>query len=254
MNKYNVARQSVLEAGCLIKNMMKEDIQVDIKSSTSDFVTNVDKQVEKFLVDSINNSFPDQNYLTEEKTRDFMGLENLWIIDPIDGTTNFVYKKKDFCISLAYYEKGMPVFGIVYDVMNDELFEAKTGNGAFLNGQKLDFLDQNRLLSKSVISGDVYRPNFFRATPSEIKSQIIAHRFLGSGALEICHVAANMSQAYVFNSLKAWDCAAAVIVLTEVGGTFLMGTQVNQLVFDQQGHLFIGAANSQIMKGIETWL
>lgn len=254
MNKYDYARSSVLEAGSLVKEMMKNEIEVELKSSASDFVTNVDKTVEKFLVERINSAFPNQNYLTEEQTRDFKGVGNLWIIDPIDGTTNFIYKKRDFCISLAYYEVGQPIFGFVYDVMNDELFEAKTDSGAYLNGSQLDRLDQNRCLKESVISGDVYRPNFFTASPEKIKSEIVAHRFLGSGALEICHVAANMSQAYVFNNLKAWDCAAAVIILKETGGTFMMGNQYDGLIFDQKGHLFIGTANRKIMEGIKTWL
>ncbi|AZK43490.1 inositol monophosphatase family protein [Erysipelothrix piscisicarius] len=244
----------VRQAGERIKTMMQESIDISLKSSRSDFVTNVDKQTEIFLVSGIKEAYSNQNFLTEEKTVETMGKDHLWIIDPIDGTTNFIYQKQNFSISVGYYHQGMPVFGIVYDVMADEMFVGIVGEGAYLNGQKLAMLDQDIQLKDSIISGDVYRPGLFKMTPQELKLLFITHRFLGSGALEVCHIAAGRWQSYVFPKLKVWDFAAAVIVLTCVGGTYHFGDLEDTLYFDNEPRVFIAASNQTIKESLKALL
>ncbi|MDE8193391.1 inositol monophosphatase family protein [Erysipelothrix rhusiopathiae] len=244
----------VREAGERIKDMMKEDINISLKSSRSDFVTNVDKQTEVFLVSGIKEAYSNQNFLTEEKTVETMGQDHLWIIDPIDGTTNFIYQKQNFSISVGYYHKGAPVFGIVYDVMADEMFVGIVGEGAYLNNIKLPMLDQSILLKDSIVSGDVYRPGLFSLTPEELKPLFITHRFLGSGALEVCHIAAVRWQSYVFPSLKVWDFAAAVIILQCVGGTYHFGDLEDGLYFDNEPRVFIAASNQNIKESLKALL
>lgn len=241
----------VREAGERIKAMMNEEIDVNLKSSRSDFVTNVDKQTEMFLVAGIQAAYENQNFLTEEKTVEQEGMEHLWIIDPIDGTTNFIYQKQNFSISVGYYHLGKPIFGVVYDVMANEMFVGIMGEGAYLNGVKLQVLNQETELKDSIISGDVYRPGLFKLTPHELKPLFITHRFLGSGALEVCHIAAGRWQSYVFPSLKIWDFAAAVIVLQCVGGTYHFGDLEDDLYFDNEPRVFIAASNPIIKESLK---
>ncbi|QIK70806.1 inositol monophosphatase family protein [Erysipelothrix sp. HDW6C] len=236
----------VYEAAIKIREMMHDDIKIEQKTSKSDLVTNVDKQTEVFLVEGINGMYEHQNFLTEEKTVETHGLEDLWIIDPIDGTTNFIYQKKHFSISVAHYNLGKPVFGVVYDVMADNMYVGIVGDGAYLNGQKLAPLDQQQDLDTSVLTGDVYRPDLFRLTPAEMKPKFITHRFLGSGAIEICEVAAGNFQAYVFSKIKAWDIAAAVVLLECVGGTFYLGGQIDTLAMTNDAHVVIAASNPKV--------
>ena len=93
----------VYETGALIRNMMASSLEIDTKSSANDFVTNVDKAAEQFLVEGILDAYPNQDFLTEEKTIERQESDDLWIIDPIDGTLNFIYQRRNFAISIAYY-------------------------------------------------------------------------------------------------------------------------------------------------------
>ena len=241
------SKKMVYEAGNLIRNMMAEHVEVSEKTSKSDLVTNVDKATEQFLVEKIQGLFPGQSFLTEEDTVEQILGDDLWIIDPIDGTTNFIFLKENFSISLAFYHKKKPVFGIVYDVMRDKMYVGEQGVGAFLNDVPLSNLDQTILLGDSVLSGDVYHPNLFKETSKNLKPLFVTHRFLGSAALETAMIAASNFNAYVFPNITVWDIAAAVIILEAVGGTFIFGDKINEVYFDNNKRLFMASTNSIIL-------
>lgn len=243
------AKDLVYQAGYKIKEMMKHDLNIQSKG-VADFVTDVDKSVESFIVEGIQKRYEDHAFLTEEKTVDMIESDHMWIVDPIDGTTNFIYQKENFSISLAYYFQEKPVFGIVYDVMNDVMYWGMIGLGAYRNEVPLKSLNQDVLLSDSVISGDVYRPNFFKLSPEDLKPLFIANRFLGSGALETAMVAGNRFNAYVFPKINLWDIAAAVILLQCVGGSWLFGDLRNQVSFDDESKVFIAASNDKILNAL----
>ena len=139
-------------------------ISIETKANSSDFVTNVDKSTEVFLVEGIKAAFADQDFLTEEDTTPRVDSDELWIIDPIDGTTNFIYQKKNFAISIAYYHREKPVFGIVYDVMADKMFLGITGKGSYLNGEKLKRLIKANF-KESILYGDLYSLSMFEKSP-----------------------------------------------------------------------------------------
>lgn len=246
MDKLEFTKKLVLDAGSLIKDLMKSSLSVEEKTSKSDLVTNVDKACERFLVTGIQKEYQNQSFLTEENTvaRD-MG-DDMWIIDPIDGTTNFIYQKENFSISVAYFYKKQPVFGIVYDVMKDEMYWGHVDLGAFVNESKCDLLDPTTLLSDALLTGDVYRPGLFRLSPNEMKPKFLTHRFLGSGALETAHVSSGKFHAYVFPQITIWDVAAAMILLKCVGGTWVFGDTHDGFAFDDTKRLFIGASNQLI--------
>lgn len=254
MEKLEFTKQLVLDAGSLIKDLMNSAVDVEEKTSKSDLVTNVDKACERFLVEGINRQFPDQSFLTEEETvaRD-LG-DDLWIIDPIDGTTNFIYQRENFSISVAFFHQKKPVFGIVYDVMKDEMYWAHVDIGSYVDDRPTRSLDPNLRLERALLTGDVYRPGLFKLSPEALKPKFITHRFLGSGALETAHVADGKFQAYVFPKITIWDVAAAMIILKCAGGTWIFGEAHDEFVFDDQPRLFIGASNRNIKNELIEYL
>lgn len=246
MNKLEFTKQLVLDAGDLIRQLMQEDLNVEEKTSKSDLVTNVDKATERFLVEGIHAQYEDQSFLTEEKTVENEMGDHMWVIDPIDGTTNFIFQKENFSISVAYFYQTKPVFGIVYDVMNKRMYWAHVDLGAYVDDVKLKQLDQNTELSHALLTGDVYRPGLFKISPEALKPKFLTHRFLGSGAIETAQVGAGKFHAYVFPKIKIWDIAAALIILQCAGGTWYFGEEHDTFIFDDQPRLFIGASNDSI--------
>ena len=242
----------VLEAGENIKRLMNDNISIETKANSSDFVTNVDKSTEVFLVEGIKAAFADQDFLTEEDTTPRVDSDELWIIDPIDGTTNFIYQKKNFAISIAYYHKKQPIFGIVYDVMADKVFLGITNEGAYLNGEKLPKVNQDRTLKESILYGDLYSLSMFEKSPEDLRKELVSHRYLGAASLEICAVAENQAQAYISRNLKVWDVAAGVIILNEVGGSYYFGGHDNALFFDDSDGVFLSSQNKNIENDIKS--
>lgn len=244
MEKLNFAKELVYETADFIREKMKEGLDIDTKKNDHDFVTNVDKGAESYLINKINATYEGQDFVTEEKMIETKGLKDTWIIDPIDGTMNFIYLKKDFAISLAYYEDKKPVFGIVYDVVADEMFVGIHGQGAYLNEKALKPLDSTTQLSEAIINADTKTFLSFKVNPIE---KIMSQRYVGSAAIEICAVAANRSNAYISRRLNPWDIAAGVIILQEVGGTWLYGDLEDEIYTEDKQGYFIGCGN-QIIK------
>lgn len=235
-----------------IRKMMTDAVKVETKSADNDFVTNVDKATEVILVQGIQKQYPQDDFLTEEKTVDTAGRDDLWIIDPIDGTTNFIYQQRNFAISIAYYYQEKPVFGIVYDVIADELFLGITGEGAFLNGVPLPKLESQAKLIDSIVNGDLYSLTMFEDDVQTLNSKWVAHRYLGAASIEICMVAAGRIQAYISRNLKVWDVAAGAIILNEVGGHFTFGDIDNGIFFNDENGEFFSCANADLTQAFHS--
>lgn len=244
----------VKKAGENIRTLMSQDIEIETKSSDSDFVTNVDKQTEIFLVKKIQNEYENQDFLTEENTTPRQDSKQLWIIDPIDGTTNFIFQRKNFAISIAYYEDKKPVFGIVYDVMHDDLYLGITGKGATLNGKKLEVKDPTLNLKNSIVCADYSVLSLFPHGANHFMESVLSQRYLGSAAIEICMVAKGDAHAYVSKSLKVWDVAAGVIILKEAGGTFFFGGHDDAIYLHDKGGVFISAQTQTIKNELENMM
>jgi len=142
-----LAKQWVKEAGSFIKKSFPQTLNVQTKSNPNDLVTNIDQETEKFFIEKIKESFPDHKILGEEGFGD--KIESLdgvvWIIDPIDGTMNFIHQQRNFAISLAIYCDGVGEIGLIYDVVHDELYHARLGKGAFMNNMPLPKLEQTEV-------------------------------------------------------------------------------------------------------------
>lgn len=219
------------KAGKLINELMKRPLKWREKVNHSDLVTEVDVQIENLLCEWIQRDYPNHWILSEEsKTErnpfDVMKqppMEYGWIIDPIDGTANFFYKIPHFAISIGIVKNGIPVCGVVYNPLNDELYYAQTQGGAFLNGRPIRVGQENKISESLLATG-------FQATEWKTNSVVMDRmskivgksrnlRILGSASLDLCMVASGQLTGFWHDGLYPWDVAAGSLILQEAGGT-----------------------------------
>ncbi|WP_096435582.1 inositol monophosphatase family protein [Alteribacter populi] len=212
------AKQWTKEAGESIRKSMGDTFEVHTKAHQHDLVTDVDRQTEAFYKDKIRESYPNHRIMGEEglgdDVKDLVGT--VWIIDPIDGTVNFVHQQCYFAISLGIFHEGIGMVGIVYDVMADEMFTAVKGQGAFLNEEALPVLPKVSL-EESILSFNVGWVLKDRRLETLVeKSRAV--RSYGAAALEIAYVACGRLDAYISFNLAPWDIAGGSVILQEVQG------------------------------------
>lgn len=212
----------VKEAQNIVRDKVSETYNISIKNDNqSDLVTEVDIAIEKFLVQRISEAYPNDGFITEENTVPIEEAEYVWIIDPIDGTMNFVYTLSDFAISVGLYKNKVGVVGVVCDVMKDETFVAEKGKGAYLNNLRISNLEPVTV-RQSIVDVSLKTMTGLRkagrADLLDMANQILSHRNLGSAALRICHIAMGRIHLYISDTLCVWDFAAGAIILEEVGG------------------------------------
>lgn len=231
---YHQARAWVLEAGALVRDNIHIPLTVNTKSDRKDLVTQVDQEVEYFFVDKIKTHFPDHFLLSEEGYGDRELNEEgvVWIIDPIDGTKNFVHQKKCFAISVGIFIAGVGEIGFIYDVMNNQLYSAKKHEGAFKNNRKLPMLSYQKSLENSLLCMNHHWLMKNRLVDETYIEQLIRKargtRAYGSAALAFTAVAEGSIDAYMTMSLEPWDMAAGRILINEVGGklTNIVGNEI----------------------------
>lgn len=221
MNLYDFAKSLVLEAGNNIRKWMNEDIDIEEKSNPNDLVTNVDKATEQFLVQQIQESYPNHAIMGEEGHGHDIHSDKgiVWVIDPIDGTLNFIHQRENFAVSVGIFKDGMPYAGFVYDVARDILYHAQTGKGAYLNEHVLPSLETSNV-KESIIG---MNPNWLTKPKLDTILQPIINdarsaRAYGSAALELVYVATGQLEAYITPRLQPWDFAGGLIILEEVHG------------------------------------
>ncbi|MDZ5470636.1 inositol monophosphatase family protein [Bacillus sp. 31A1R] len=239
----NYAKQWIKEAGTRIKKSFDQTLTIETKSNANDLVTDMDKDTEQFFISKINETFPEHKILGEEGLGD--ELEELkgivWIIDPIDGTMNFVHQQRNFAISVGVYEDGVGKIGLIYDVVHDELYHAIEGNGAYMNDLRLKPLKEVPieeavigLNSTWVIKNKRIDSNLLAPLVKAVRGT----RSYGSAAMEMAYVTAGRLDAYITLRLSPWDFAAGLVLIKEVGGvaTTLNGKPINLL---EQNSVFI---------------
>ncbi|WP_042145085.1 inositol monophosphatase family protein [Paucisalibacillus sp. EB02] len=221
---YNKAKEWILEAGKTIRTKINDPIEIGAKSNPNDLVTSMDKNTEKYFLEKIKSTFPNHLLLGEEGFGDEVKTLDgiIWIIDPIDGTMNFVQQKRNFTISVAIYNNGIGEIGLIYNVMEDELYYAKRGEGAFKNDVKLPPLNQATVLEESVIGLNHLWLCENKLVDEKIMQDLVktarGSRTYGSAALEFAFVAEGVLEGYLTMSLSPWDFAAGMILVNEVGG------------------------------------
>ena len=184
-----------------------EKLQVSVKGP-SDFVTNADKKAEKIIIEELSKSRKKFSILSEEtgeiKNSD---INNVWIVDPIDGTTNFLHGIPHFAISIALKSNDEIICGLIFDPIKNEMFYAEKNNGAYFNNQRI------RVSKKKILEECL----FATGGKKEIKSDLNIRKS-GSAALDIAYVAAGRYDGYFQNHLNLWDIAAGIIMVKEAGG------------------------------------
>ena len=214
----------VLDAGDMIRTKMDKPIQIETKSNPNDLVTSVDKETESFLIKRIQAHYPDHALLGEEgHGAHITSLDGtIWIIDPIDGTMNFVHQKRHFAISIGIFHDGIGEIGIVYDVMADTLYYASKGEGAFKNNNRLEPLNDQVQLEKSIIGLNHLWLCENKLVDEKVMQKLVKTvrgvRSSGSAALDMAYVAEGALDAYLAMGLSPWDIAGGTVLVNEVGG------------------------------------
>ena len=199
-----------------------ENLQVSTKGP-GDFVTSADKRTEKILIGEIQKAHPEHEIITEETgIINKSNVEKKWIIDPIDGTMNFLNGIPQFAISIAYEEKGEIICGVIFNPILNEMFVAEKGNGAYLNNSRIRVSNKKKIKDALLVTGGP-KGN------SKIKNKIFSEyinvsnnvsnvRKFGSAALDMAYVACGRFDGYWQRELNYWDVAAGIIILKEAGG------------------------------------
>lgn len=213
------------EAGQLLRDSVSHSQQMHLKSSEADLVTETDRAAEALIVEQIQKRFPNHHILGEEGSAFGEGaFEYRWVVDPIDGTTNFAQGLPHFCVSIAVTDADMlPVVGVVYDPMRDECFSASKGGGAFLNEQAIH-VTATSVLSESVVASGFPYDKWSSAENNVILWGQFAVRTrgirrMGSAALDLAYVACGRFDGYWEQKLNPWDMMAGWLLVTEAGGT-----------------------------------
>lgn len=200
-----------------------ENLQVSQKGP-GDFVSAADKRAEKIIHAELSKAYPDHSFLMEEsgavKGND---PDHLWIIDPLDGTTNFLHGLPHWCISIAYQVKGEVVAGLIYDPVKDEMFTAEKGGGAFNKRVRLRVSGRRAMNNSLVITGEPQRAlqgsgSKFLKEYKAVQDTGISMRRYGAAALDLAYVAAGRCDAFWERNLKPWDVAAGMLLVKEAGG------------------------------------
>ncbi|WP_163536678.1 inositol monophosphatase family protein [Gracilibacillus sp. YIM 98692] len=249
------AKVWVYEAGDKIREQIHQQFKVDTKSNANDLVTEVDQSTEQYFQKQIKSHYPNHQLLGEEGYGDnVQSLDGtVWIVDPIDGTMNFVHQKRNFAISVGIYHDGVGEIGIIYNVMEDVLYTAVKGEGAFRNDKKLDLLSNEVQLETSIIALNSSLACENKRVNERKIQQLIKDsrgtRSYGSAALEFAFIAEGILDGYITMKLAPWDFAAGYILLNEVGGITVQANRepVNLL----EGNTIV-ASNKQISERLLT--
>ena len=199
-----------------------ENLQVSTKGP-GDFVSSADKRTEKILIDELQKAHPDYGVITEEKgIINKSNTKNRWIIDPIDGTMNFLNGIPQFAISIGYEENGEIKCGVIFNPIMNEMFLAEKGNGAFLNNQRIRVSKQKKINDALLVTGGPKGAskikNKIYSEYINVSNNVANVRKFGSAALDMAYVACGRFDGYWQRELNYWDVAAGIIILKEAGG------------------------------------
>ncbi len=218
------ARETALEAGALLRQNFTQPHQITLKGR-HDPVTESDFQSQNLIIQRLSKIFPAYRFLAEEAGAPESaqgGSDGCWIIDPLDGTVNFAHGFPMFAVSIAFQWQGAVVYGVVYDPMREELFEAVQGQGAWLNHHPIHVSQCQDLDRALLATGFPYNVvEHLEATMLRFKrlvAQAQGIRRPGSAAIDLCYLAAGRFDGFWEENLKPWDTAAAVLIVQEAGG------------------------------------
>ncbi|MEW6555898.1 MAG: inositol monophosphatase family protein [Elusimicrobiota bacterium] len=244
---FKVARKAVLESGEILKDYFATNFEVTYKGNRNP-VTSADEKSEEAIITVLSRHFPDIKFVCEESCNSTKIKKNepVWILDPLDGTVNFIHKFPVFSISLALYNGKDVLFGIVYNPITSEFFYSVKNKGAFLNDKRIKVSQKNGLKHSLIVTGFPY--NYEKRQKSVIEKfrkfclQAEGIRRLGSAALDLCYVACGRFDGFWEEGLHSWDVAAGALIVKEAGGKVTDFAGGNNYLFDKT----LVASNSKI--------
>ena len=231
----NVALRAARAAGRIhLKRLSR--INIVRKSNSIDLVTEADRESETAIIEVIHRAFPTHAILAEESGASAHQSDHRWIIDPLDGTTNFAHGFPQFCVSIAYQHRGRTQFGVVFDALKKELFTARLGRGARLNGKPIHVSTTDSLSASLLATGFPYdrreRRRFYLCFWEAFMMRTQGVRRTGAAALDFAYVASGRTDGFWEFGLKAWDVAAGALIVEEAGGHV---TNMDGSAFDVNG-------------------
>jgi myo-inositol-1(or 4)-monophosphatase len=242
----NVAVKAARAAGSIINRAALdiESVRVSQKQA-NDFVTEVDHAAEQAIIETLLAAYPGHGIWAEESGREHGAKDSefVWIIDPLDGTTNFIHGLPIYCVSIALAVKSKVEQAVVYDPTRNDLFTATKGRGAYLNDRRLRVSKRTDLQQALVSTGFPYRMgdhfNQYLSLMGEVMQRTAGLRRPGAAALDLAYVAAGYTDAFFEKGLQPWDVAAGSLLVTEAGG--LVGNFTGEADFLEQGECLAGA-------------
>ena len=216
-----VALEAALQAGKILKDNIGKNFSVSYKADKN-LVTDIDKLAENAILGIIKKRFPSHSILTEEKGEESRSSSFKWIIDPLDGTTNYAHGFRIFCVSIGIEKDGEIISGVVYDPANEEIFTANKNGGAYLNNIRISVSSVSSMADSLLSTGFPYdikknpNNNFDNFKNFAFRAQAI--RRAGSAALDLCFVACGRFDGFWESGLNPWDVAAGSLMVSEAGG------------------------------------
>lgn len=214
-----------VEAGTFVAAQRESfDLARVEQKQSHDYVSYVDKECERMLVARLSEILPEAGFITEEKTVEQQdGREAFyWVVDPLDGTTNFIHDLAPYCVSIALRSRDELLLGVVYEVSRKELYSAAKGKGAHLNGRPIRVSSVSDVDQALVMIGYPYDADGWRQFCLNLTGRLYGHcasiRSMGSAEAELCYVAAGKIDIYVESFIQPWDVAAGAVILQEAGG------------------------------------
>ncbi len=226
----NTAITAARRAGSVINRASLDLDKVQVsRKQRNDFVTEVDKEAERVIIDTLLKAYPGHSILGEESGLDarkkgdtLRTAENIWVIDPLDGTTNFIHGMPQYCTSIALMQKGVAQQAVIYDPNRDELFTATRGRGAFLNDRRIRVSKRTKIEDSLIGTGFPYREleslDTYMKMFKAVTITASAVRRPGAAALDLAYVACGRFDGFFEYGLAAWDMAAAGLMVLEAGG------------------------------------
>jgi myo-inositol-1(or 4)-monophosphatase len=219
-----IAARAARSAGNVILRYMNRIDGLNIvEKQQMDFVSEVDKLAEAEIIKELRRAYPDHAILAEESGATGKGPLT-WVIDPLDGTHNYLRGIPHFCVSIALLEKGVPIHAVVFDPLRDELYTASKGDGAYLNDRRMRVGKRENLSGAMIATGFPFRQREHLGPQLDMTRAILGQaediRRSGSAALDLAYVAAGRYDGYFEIGLKPWDMAAGVLLVHEAGGRY----------------------------------
>jgi len=241
----NIAVRAARRAGDLIVRNLDRVSSLNVQAKgRNDFVSEIDQMAERDIIETVRRVYPDHGFLCEESGRSGSG-EVVWIVDPLDGTTNFLHGFPTFAVSIAVEVRGRLEHAVIYDPMRQELFTTSRGYGAQLDGRRIRVSKQLTLDGALIGTGFPYRANVqwmddYMAMLKAVMQETAGIRRPGAASLDLAYVAAGRTDGFWEIGLSPWDTAAGTLLITEAGG--MVGRQ-NGGEYNHEGDIVFGTPN-----------